>query len=588
MKMMANLSDAWRNAVWSADSRHASPRVEPAWVEQATWAFVALGLLTRLVRYLVVYPLWHDEAFVAVNFLDRGFLDLLRPLDYQQVAPAGFLGIELLAVRVLGFAEWSLRLFPIVCGLASVLVFHRLSGRLLEGKARLAAVAIFAVSFYPIRHAAEIKPYAGDLLASLVLLTLAAEWLHGPRRSRFLWIMAALAPGLMAVSYPAVLVGSGVALAIGVKAVQSDLTRVRMAFAVYCVVLVASFLALYFGATYAQSEAVRVFYREGYWRDAFPPWDRPWLVPFWLIGVHAGTTLSYPVGGERGASLATLIACVWGARVLWQGGRRQTIALLLAPLGMGLVAASLGRYPYGGAPRLTQYLAPTFCLLAGVGAVGLLERLGRPELVNRGLRMALGVMLLLGGFVILGDVARPYRVIGDQRTRDFARWFWTDFAHGPALVCVKDDLGLSYESRPNLWRSGMSAVYLCHRAMFAKSRERIKNFSVSAAGASRPFRLVFFDEIPRNDPAIGLWLARLERTHSLGGPLEFTIAPGKPGEPWLRDRYLVLPVEPRAIAVSRRDDTQNDGVNSTAQRPAPSPDPSRLARSTPEGVMAPR
>ena len=41
-----------------------------------------LGLLVRLVRYLVVYPIWHDEAFLAVNFLDRGYRDLLRPLDY--------------------------------------------------------------------------------------------------------------------------------------------------------------------------------------------------------------------------------------------------------------------------------------------------------------------------------------------------------------------------------------------------------------------------------------------------------------------------------------------------------------------------
>ena len=95
---------------------------------RATWAFVGLGLLVRLVRYLVVYPIWHDEAFLAVNFLDRGYLDLLRPLDYSQVAPILFLWIELTSVRLFGFSEWSLRFFPAVCGLASVFLFRHIAG----------------------------------------------------------------------------------------------------------------------------------------------------------------------------------------------------------------------------------------------------------------------------------------------------------------------------------------------------------------------------------------------------------------------------------------------------------------------------
>lgn len=565
MKTVVGSRPAWPHQTGVRQGPLQAPRPAPSWVTQATWAFVVLGLATRLVRYLVVYPLWHDEAFVAVNFLDRGFLDLLRPLDYQQVAPAAFLWIELLAVRLLGFAEWTTRLFPVVCGLASVLVFHRLAGRLLEGTAKLAAVAIFAVSFYPIRHAAEVKPYASDLLASLILLVLAAEWLAKPRQSRFFWLLSALAPILLAVSYPAVLVGSGIALALGIPAIKSDLPRVRMGFAVYCVVLAASFLAIYFAATYAQSEAVRVFYREGYWRDAFPPWHAPWLVPFWLIAVHAGTTLAYPVGGERGASAATLLACLWGALVLWRSGRRQTLALLLAPVAMGLVAASLGRYPYGGAPRLTQYLAPTFCLLAGLGSANFLERMSRQRLATRNLRIALVMLAVLGGFVIVGDIARPYRVIGDKRTRDFARWFWTDFAAGPELVCVKDDLGLVYQGRPNLWRSGMSAVYLCHRAMFARSAGRSKASSGESLLAGRPVRLVFFDAIPRDDPAIGSLMARLEQSYVIGRAHEFVIAPGKPGEPWLRDRYLVLPLEPLAGAQRDRGETLAQGAISTQQ-----------------------
>src|SRR5262245_19220076 len=61
---------------------------------RATWAFVALGVLLRLTRYFVGYPLWHDEAFVAVNFLERGYAELTRELGYGQVCPLLFLWTE--------------------------------------------------------------------------------------------------------------------------------------------------------------------------------------------------------------------------------------------------------------------------------------------------------------------------------------------------------------------------------------------------------------------------------------------------------------------------------------------------------------
>ena len=121
-------------------------------IARATWGFLALGLFVRLVRFLVVYPIWPDEAFVAANFLERGYLDLVRPLDYVQVCPILFLWIELTVVRLFGFSEWSLRLFPALCGLASMVLFRHLATRVLRGIPLLLAVGIFATSVSPIRH----------------------------------------------------------------------------------------------------------------------------------------------------------------------------------------------------------------------------------------------------------------------------------------------------------------------------------------------------------------------------------------------------------------------------------------------------
>ncbi len=75
--------------------RMALPFEEPTddgrWVARATWVFVGVGLALRIVAYLLNFPLWWDEAFVAVNLLRRDYAGLLRPLDYGQVCPLVFL-----------------------------------------------------------------------------------------------------------------------------------------------------------------------------------------------------------------------------------------------------------------------------------------------------------------------------------------------------------------------------------------------------------------------------------------------------------------------------------------------------------------
>jgi hypothetical protein len=517
-----------------------------AWLERAVWAFVVLGLLVRLVRYLVVYPIWHDEAFLAVNFLDRGYRDLLRPLDYAQVSPILFLWIELTVVRVLGFSEWSLRLFPVVCGLASVILFRHVAARLLRGIPLLLAVGIFATAFYPVRHAAEIKPYASDLLASLILLVLAVEWWRTPTRSRAWWALTALVPILLALSYPAVFVAAGLAVALAPSVFRLGLGRVRLAFLVYNVILIASFLSIYFSATVFQSSTLREGYRWGYWSAAFPPWAEPWRVPIWLLGVHSGNTLAYPLGGERGGSTATLVAVVLGILAMLRRRRRTPLALLLCPCVMGLAAAGLGQYPYGGAPRLTQYLVPSICLLTGLGASVVVARLSPGARRRRALGLSLTLLAAIGVFLVVRDLFEPYRVRGDLETRQFAWRFWHQNSGEVGVVCVKSDLGLNFQ--PHLWNRGMSAVYLFHRAMFARPRPRSDEFDPTiAGGVRRSARLVFFDDLPGNNPLFDQWLARIRRWYQISPPRDYTVNPGKPGELWLRDRYIVLDLVPRGM-----------------------------------------
>jgi 4-amino-4-deoxy-L-arabinose transferase-like glycosyltransferase len=513
-------------------------------IARVTLAFVGLGLLIRLVRFLVVYPIWHDEAFVAVNFLNRGYLDLLRPLDYYQACPILFLWIELTAVRLFGFSESALRLFPVICGLASVLLFRHLAARLLRGIPLLLAVAVFATAFYPIRHSAEVKPYASDLLASLILLALAVEWLRSPEQSRWWWTLSLVVPILLALSYPSVLVATGLVVALAPKVSGCERRSVRRAFLVHVAVVASSFLSLYFSFTVVQSNALQSGYRSGFWRGSFPPWDEPWKLPEWLIGVHVGNTMAYPIGGERGASTATLAALLVGALALWRRRQRTSLFLLLSPFATGLAAAGLGQYPYGGAPRITQYLAPSICLLVGLGAAILLGRLPSRALQRRGLGWAVGLLATLGFFLIGRDLVQPYRVPADVTSRSFAHWLWNESSPDAELLCVKSDLGFAFQ--PELWKRGMSAVYLFHQGT-STHRDRFKSQIEprKVLSSGRPVRLVFFDEPPRGNPLFESWLSKICWSYRIGEIREFVVSQGKPYERWLRERYVIWELEPK-------------------------------------------
>ena len=82
----------------------------------ATLIVVLSGLVWRTVRYALAFPLWGDEAFVAVNFLTRDFAGLARPLEYFQIVPPGFLWSEWLAVRTFGASERALTVGPVLVG----------------------------------------------------------------------------------------------------------------------------------------------------------------------------------------------------------------------------------------------------------------------------------------------------------------------------------------------------------------------------------------------------------------------------------------------------------------------------------------
>jgi Dolichyl-phosphate-mannose-protein mannosyltransferase len=377
---------------------------------------VGLGVIWRIARYAACPPLWGDEAFLAVNVLIRDFAGLLRPLEYYQIAPGGFLWGELAVVRALGKSEWALRLIPFVAGLASLGLFLPFATKTLDRRSALLAVGIFAASFYPVRHATEAKPYATDLLFSLLTTSLAwSVWLE--RESARRWSMLAGVVGVgVWCSYPLVFVAAGVGSVLAFRVGSQPSRRAITLFLAFGLATSASWATSYLTIAREQAKSAPFYTSLGTWQGAFPPFEESWKMAFWLLDVHTGNMLAYPNGGNYFGSLATAILVAVGCLALLKS-RPALLAMLLSPLAANLLAACLRRYPYGTSARTTLFMAPAFCLLAGLGLVTLIRRLNGQRR-RRAYRIA---TISLAGMMVIASVANvalPYKNYEDTLNRE--------------------------------------------------------------------------------------------------------------------------------------------------------------------------
>ena len=150
---------------------------------QATWAFVGLGVLLRVVTFALKFSALGRRSVRGRQLHHTELPGPLATTRLRPDLPASVSVAQSTAVKLFGFSEWSLRRIPTLCSVASVFLFTHMAGRVVRGTAHLLAVGIFAVAYYPIRHGAEVKPYATDLFAALILLALAIEWWRTPKRT---------------------------------------------------------------------------------------------------------------------------------------------------------------------------------------------------------------------------------------------------------------------------------------------------------------------------------------------------------------------------------------------------------------------
>jgi hypothetical protein len=417
----------------------------------AFWIAVTLllGLAWRLIVYALDFPLWGDESSIVLSLMRRDFLGMIKPpLENAQIAPLGWMWLELAMVKLMGLREYAMRIPALVSSIAALLIFWRFAPKLLDKRSALLALAMLAAAWYPVRHGNEVKPYAMDMLVGLALTCLAWSVARNPQNV-WRWAALCLAAAVASwISYPSVFViaGLGVYLtymlvvrpaAASSAAIESPIPaseftrrggrpRVRaslLGLAAFAVIAAGSFLIVYFLYTRPHAMANPEYFRQdgGQWADSFPPFAKPWRLPLWLLEVHAGNMLAYPWGGNHFCSIATLMMVVVGTAVLWRRGQKDLLLLLLSPLAMTFIAAALRKYPYGTSARISLYMAPAFCLLAGLGLRTIICRLSRRRDAHNVVMIASAVMCAAIVGCIVYCCACPYKVRANKDCRDGVR-----------------------------------------------------------------------------------------------------------------------------------------------------------------------
>jgi hypothetical protein len=350
---------------------HVGPLIAALTGPRRLEALVALGVVLRVAQFLAGRSFWLDEGSLGDNILSLPLSGLFGPLTSTQIAPPGFLVVEWMVSRALGGSidtfVYSLRLFPLLGGIASLFLFRDVARRQLEPGAAWIALALFAIDDDQIYFANELKPYGTDVTAALIVYRMVLPSASGPLTPARLLGLAAAGAALVWFSLPSAFVLGGV----GGVLIASALTRRDWRRALLLVLVAVAWAASFVGV-YAVSQAQLDHRRDMwvFWDFAFPPWppatawDASWPIRRGLLLFINPLGFETPLGPVVSALLP---AALFLAGCVSMGRRRpETLALLLAPGLLALLASYPRLYPFHG--RLVLFLAPALLLLIGEGA----------------------------------------------------------------------------------------------------------------------------------------------------------------------------------------------------------------------------
>jgi hypothetical protein len=391
---------------------------------------------------------------LAWNICERSFRGLLRPLDFNQGAPIGFLWIEKAVISITGPTDLAFRLVPFLASLASLLLVAWFCRANLGRSAALVGVSLFALAPELIAYAGEAKQYSLDVFAGLLILALAAEALRSGLSTRRGAVLALVGGASIWFSHPSVFFLGGAGAVLLLHAVRQRDARQAVSGLALCGFWGTSFLVNYvfFLSSLNAQGHLNQFWKA--WFLPLPPRSLADARQYLAIGLglfeslYQNIQVAESIGPRMG--LVTCGAWLAGVFVLLENHQRRLAALLLAPLACATLACLLHKYPLGG--RVALFSAGPILLTATAAVVLLAGSASATQrTLGRLLFVGLAGLTFLQDMQFLLDRPRPYgaRTVLEQLSQ----------AWRPGDVVLFDDASAppfvyyqKYGSDPNLRR----------------------------------------------------------------------------------------------------------------------------------------
>lgn len=386
------------------------------WVKKhPTAVLIGLGISLRVWEYLGNRSYWLDEGSLLGNLTGKAVFDFSGAFSGDQLAPFGFIVIERCVDRLVGDSAYAMRLFPLLCGIAAVVLFSRLTKQTLAPGAALIALALFSLSSDLIYYSSELKQYSTDLALSLLVTLAARDMLGRPVDLKSGVRLIALTVALPWLSFSSSFVVAGAGATLLIQRLCRRRFREAAAFAV-----IGGLWGISFGLCYRATRAMLSQYTTMYifWDFAFlpfPPRDQEGLWKFGgiLLDVFVNPlNMVAPVVPSVGVVVPILMLTLGGVS-LWRRDR-ALFSLLVLPVLLALVASAMKKYPFHG--RLILELVPNLFLPIAEGTEWVrLRSPARPWIYRTILIFLLTYPLTNGLAEGLNRTPRPFDIHGDLR-----------------------------------------------------------------------------------------------------------------------------------------------------------------------------
>lgn len=332
------------------------------------FALILLGIVVRIVVLIHNRDLIIDEANIARNVFERGFVDLAKPLSYEQYAPPVFMWVLKIMTAFFGFSELGLRLYPLLSGVCLLVMMYLLIKEFTSIKTAWYPVGMLVVSYTMIRYSTEVKQYMCDALIVLSLIYLAIKIEMGSfSKTRFFFIWFIIGSIAIWSSMPSVFLLSGIGAfyffkAIGEKNWKNAGVIVGVSFA-----WLLQFAFYYFTILKPQIDSNYLQnYHQEYFLFATPSNKGEWIHNFTVVN----DLIKHAVGFNHYVNVINIILIFSGAVLFFLRSKAKSL-LILVPIVLTLIAAALNQFSL--IPRVAIFIMPLFLVLACIGLEELMK-----------------------------------------------------------------------------------------------------------------------------------------------------------------------------------------------------------------------